>query len=131
VTWPTLKKCDGPECPYCGCEDTEKRKFGVRWGQAIEKWVCGNCGSTFMVQERKPEATANGNGHHQIDDSRPKLIVYPLMRCPEDRGGCGSTDTKVTSTRRPVRHHKCKACGYTFKSVEEGSEEVIDGDPND
>lgn len=123
MTWTTLDKCDGPECPHCGCTDTEKRDFVGRWGQSLTRWQCQHCGSTFTVPEPKPKPEAsNGKRHHVIDETQPGLIVYPLIRCPVDQGGCGSGNTKVASTRRPRRWHKCKDCGQTFESVEEGSE---------
>jgi hypothetical protein len=49
---------------------------------------------------------------------RPKMVVYPVVLCPIDQGGCGSQNTKVSSTQRPMRRHKCKDCGFAFKSME-------------
>ena len=37
-----------------------------------------------------------------------------VIRCPL----CLSEETRVASTRRPVRHHKCLKCGHCLKSVE-------------
>ena len=117
MTWITLDKCDGPNCPRCGCNDTEKREFGVRWGQASVKWICNHCGKTFPVQERSVQPLeSSNNGHHVIEQTGPAPIIYPVMRCPVGRGGCGSTNTKVTSTRRLFRYHKCKDCDFNFKS---------------
>ena len=44
------------------------------------------------------------------------VVEFRVVRCPF----CGSEDTKVASTRRPWRYHKCLAeeCGLTFKSKE-------------
>jgi transposase-like protein len=118
-----LNKCDGPECPYCGCNDTKKAEFLGRWGLSLTKWQCNHCGSTFTVREREADPPASsGNGHHVIDETQPKLIVYPLIRCPVNQEGCGSTNTKVARTKRPIRYHKCQDCGKSFKSVEEGSD---------
>ena len=44
----------------------------------------------------------------------PKYVEYPVLRCP----ACGSGDNRVTKTVRPVRHHKCRACGAAFQSKE-------------
>jgi len=43
-----------------------------------------------------------------------EIVIYWLLRCP----ACHSPDTIVTSTREAIRHHKCRACGRCFKSVE-------------
>lgn len=46
------------------------------------------------------------------------------VACPH----CGSTDTRVTTSKaalRPVRYHACDACGRAFKSVEK----IILGEP--
>ena len=37
------------------------------------------------------------------------------IRCP----ACGSEDTVIKKTVRPVRHHQCRDCEHRFKSVEE------------
>lgn len=47
-------------------------------------------------------------------DRRP--IYYIPVQCPVKR--CRGADCPVTSTRGKVREHKCKQCGYCFKSVE-------------
>ncbi|MDQ3288930.1 MAG: hypothetical protein M3Q42_11870 [Pseudomonadota bacterium] len=39
---------------------------------------------------------------------------FPVRKCPR----CQSGKVKVTSTRKPLRHHKCDACSATFKSLE-------------
>ena len=115
-----LDLCNGPECPHCGCHDTEQRGFGHRWGYSVSRMVCRHCGTTFPIKDStEPTSEQPPNGQHVIAESGPKLIVYPVILCPVDQGGCGSSSTKVTSTRRPMRHHKCRDCGFTFKSMEE------------
>ncbi len=113
-----LQKCDGPPCPHCGCEDTELVTFSVRWGATLTKQQCNHCGGTFTVPEEKQES-GNGEVEEVSPPAPPKRTVYQPIRCPEFDGGCGSINTKVTSTRRPVRHHKCRDCGKNFKSTEE------------
>jgi len=118
--WLTLQKSNGPACPRCGCQDTQQFAGGGRdrWGETvIPRWVCQHCGGTFTAEVPKPES--NGKTHHVIDETRPRLIVYPLIRCPVDDGGCGSGKTHVYRTKKPVRYHKCLVCGKNFKSVEE------------
>lgn len=54
-------------------------------------------------------------------EDRPKPVRYQILCCPE----CGSEKTRVTKTERPVRHHKCKDCGATFKTTEERQRPII------
>lgn len=116
MTWLRLDRCDGPACPHCGCQDTEIDRRRRRWGAASTRYRCRNCGTTWhptrWTAESAEPATAEPNGNGEV--SAGGAVIYRPVRCPE----CGSTDTKVTSTRRPVRHHKCRACGAAFKSVE-------------
>ena len=46
-----------------------------------------------------------------------KVVHFHPLKCP----ACGSQRVRVTSTRLPVRQHKCKECGHPFKSVERAS----------
>ena len=41
------------------------------------------------------------------------VIFYPL-RCPR----CKSKEIKTHTSSPPVRYHKCKECGFNFKSME-------------
>lgn len=114
-----LNPCDGAECPECGCTDTEIKSLRGRWGATFRQWLCLHCGKKFAAPEPDKSKPSVEPKHHVVDPDRPAMVIYPLIRCPVDQGGCGSTNTKVTSTRRPKRHHKCKDCGNTFKSMEE------------
>jgi len=113
-----LEKCQGPECPRCGCQDTEEVFARGRWnGARLPRLVCKNCGFQWR---KKKWATAQGNGDtaeaepSEHAEPIPEGVVYHVIRCPN----CNSDQTAITSTRRPIRHHKCKQCGNTFKSVE-------------
>lgn len=121
MTWTRLQPCDGPACPRCGCQDTDVDRRRQRWGTASVRYRCNHCGQTWHPTRWQgspvpaqptatPEPEPNGNG----DVSLGGAVVYRPIRCPD----CGSTETKVTSTRRPTRYHKCLGCGGTFKSVE-------------
>ena len=44
----------------------------------------------------------------------PEIVIYPRLHCP----ACQSTETRIASTRKPIRYHVCLACGQRFKSVE-------------
>jgi ribosomal protein S27E len=47
--------------------------------------------------------------------SIPETVYYKKVRCPK----CGSDDCPVYSSEPPIRYHKCKICGYNFKSIEQ------------
>ena len=99
-----LSKCDGPECPKCGCTDSEIVRKTTQWGMPVTIVECTHCGKRFSAPiEEEPE---------QQDPA--KRVVYRVMRCPQ----CNSKNTKVTSTQQPVRYHKCMDCGHNFSSIE-------------
>ena len=63
----------------------------------------------------KPPAPIDSDSVKE-DSSTPVqygIIYYPL-KCPQ----CGSKDIKTYSSAPPVRYHKCKKCGYNFRSRE-------------
>ena len=122
-----LERCDGPECPVCGCLDTVPCLARNRWGGgSVARFRCRNCGKVFRQgprwngqdrQDQQEKATAEEPEPPANREVSPGgAVIYRAVHCPQ----CGSADVKITSTRRPVRHHKCKACGEAFKSVESG-----------
>ena len=80
--------------------------------------VCRHCRKTFFFRQRaepdKPPAEAPDVIATEEHSRPPTSVPFYLVGCP----ACGSTDTRVTSTTRPVRRHKCCKCGHPFKSVE-------------
>ena len=103
-----MKRIEGPACPECGCEDSQVIARGSRWGKPTERRLCNNCGRTFT-------ADVKANGEKMAADSAgAEPIIYQIIKCPR----CGSEDTYIAHTCRPVRYHKCRACDATFKSVE-------------
>ncbi|MEN6424030.1 MAG: hypothetical protein ABFE13_01605 [Phycisphaerales bacterium] len=45
----------------------------------------------------------------------PDCVLWTRVRCPY----CSSTDCPVyNSNNIPIRYHKCRQCGHSFKSVE-------------
>lgn len=103
-----LQKVEGPECPGCGCQQSELVGTSTRkllQGQqvisreTVERRQCAFCDRRFYV------TTAE----------RPANVVFvAAVRCPH----CQSTDTKVTSTRGNERFHRCHTCQQPFKSIE-------------
>lgn len=47
-------------------------------------------------------------------DAGEYSVQYIPLRCPQ----CKSKDVFCYATRPPIRYHKCKQCGISFKSVE-------------
>jgi hypothetical protein len=41
----SLTKADGPECPACGCQESDVIDAGTRWGQPITRRRCGRAAS--------------------------------------------------------------------------------------
>lgn len=88
------------ECPNCCCNDVERTGQVMQWGKWRDKWRCNHCGRSFTVAP---------------DERASDLAVdYIVIQCPR----CLSKKTRVTSTQKPIRYHKCDNCELTFKSVE-------------
>ena len=119
-----LEKCDGPACPRCGCQDTAPHYARNRWGGgSVARRRCRHCACVFVDGPRWDQRLQDAQGtpqppQEEAPPAEPQrangAVVYRPVRCPK----CGSTDVKITSTRRPVRHHKCRVCEERFKSVE-------------
>ena len=101
---PSLDRVDGAECPGCGCRDSAIVKAGSRWGKPFTRRTCNHCGRLFSAT-----APSDSTG-----DTAVEVVAYPVLHCPS----CTSIDVRVTSTRRPLRHHVCDACGHRFKTRE-------------
>ena len=107
-----LGHVDGPACPACGCRaSTIVRRF-TSWGVHHDddtklgeipyaRRVCDHCGKSFTAPVGKSEPPT-------------KPVAFKPVTCPV----CGSKDVRVTSTQRPIRYHKCRACAVNFKSFE-------------
>jgi len=101
-----MRRTEGPECPGCGCRDTVHKRpgrgRGIPWiDGGVGRYRCRNCAREFFP-----------------------AVYYPDARCPT----CGSADVPVTSTRRPVRHHKCRDCRSCFTSHERDADRAADSD---
>lgn len=109
----------GPECPECGCPDTQITKWpnpDASWFGQAGQALCNHCGHQWGFHSDSPPPTAP-----------PKKVVRFLrIRCPQ----CNQAGTaKVTTTEKMRRgdntiwairrYHKCTTCQHTFKSIEE------------
>ena len=95
-------------CPECHCPGPHSllERF-THWGAAHDRYRCRFCNHVSRAKVDTVEETPKaGNG----------VVFRPSSKvcCPE----CGSERTRVTSTRSPLRHHKCRECGHCFKSGE-------------
>jgi len=126
-------ECPPDPCPACGCPEARVVARGTRWGQPWARFRCRLCGHVWIHTQppRVPGATAETGGEvlpagnvepaNRTDpaadageDADGHAVPFYVLRCP----ACTSTNTRTTSTRRPVRYHRCRDCGHTFKSVE-------------
>ena len=99
-----LTEVTGPKCPRCECQHSTVIERGERFGSSLDRRQCRHCGRVFRVKGETAPLT-----------QQEAPVVYHLIKCPK----CRSGKTHITSTRRPVRHHKCDGCQATFKSYEE------------
>ena len=108
----TLPVIEGPLCPACHCQDSAVIRRD-RYREAFrELRCCRFCGRQWWTSSKArpdPDADTDGTG-----PAGERPVIYHVVICP----ACGSKRTRVTSTRRPIRHHKCQACSHTFKSME-------------
>ena len=100
----TLAEIKGPICPNCECRDSQVIERGTRFKSNFDRRRCRHCGRVW--REQRP---TNGDA-----DKPARPVAYATTACPK----CGSKQTRVTSTRKPIRHHKCDGCGTAFKSFE-------------
>jgi len=70
----------------------------------------------------KKKGWLNGYRHKKKDKpvERPLIeneeygVTFFPVRCPR----CKSTNVRCYASHPPVRYHKCKKCGFNFKSIE-------------
>lgn len=96
------------DCPKCGCNAVEQTGWVRRWGGRVPRWQCDHCGHEFRGQVKTVPAVQDPK------DTGLIAVDYHILHCPH----CGSTKTRVQTTRPPVRYHECHTCGKSFKSIE-------------
>lgn len=123
-----LSRCNGPECPHCGCTDSRILEEpnpaagrGSWWGAGRAK--CGYCRREFSFRELPQEAVSERETQAMVEDEPmreeiPMIAVVtqldvktiPVVTC----SNC-ETQMKVTSTLKTLRKYKCATCGETAK----------------
>lgn len=108
-----LDLCNGPPCPRCGCRDSKIMREpdnGKSWWNAGQA-RCNHCGMGFTFMELPQEPAV-------VDEVPPAIPLQiagrtiPEPTCPQ----CGG-ETRITSTRKGLRYHKCTSCGATMKTA--------------
>lgn len=99
-------------CPKCGCRHASAVQMDD-WmlttddpdagDEVTELRTCRYCGTQYTVD---PDADDY--------DCENATVRYGRTFCPR----CSSAQTPVVHTERPIRRHKCRNCGYQFKSYE-------------
>ena len=104
---------DTPQCPQCGCQaiHPDPARKPTWWHQQktdddeedlpskkITPHICDHCGERFTVT---------------TEETIPAAVEYHRTRCPACR-----VAVTVETTRAPIRYHKCRNCGWRFKSIE-------------
>jgi hypothetical protein len=77
-----LEKITGPECKQCGCTDSEIVSSSKRWGQAIQKLRCNNCGAVWTVIVGAPKPKQK-SGRRDAAATLATALVKLIL----DRGG--------------------------------------------
>lgn len=117
-----LTKSTGPECPYCGCAQSEELAQKQWFGRVLSIRSCGNCHAQFNAEqpgaEDGLEVPAPEIPRHQRGPVAMTYESNPVRcRCPE----CGEENPRVTKSipkgNSIVRYHLC-AKGHHSKSVE-------------
>lgn len=98
-----FKILSGPQCPKCGCRDTEKTNARLH---GHEIFSCNYCAMKFSpTVEDIPRV------------ERPMVAIYQKTVCPF----CNSDSTTVIQGprgKKRVRQHRCNECKNTFSSRE-------------
>ena len=98
------------------------------WFAQLGTGLCNHCANRFSFKSEDAETRDEAD----LEDSDPAVIVAPIpnrggpvmyqpVRCPKCRSRHAPAHTTRPSKNLPViiRYHRCNACGYKFKSVEQ------------
>lgn len=125
MTFDRMSRPNGPECRFCGCNDTEvierppAGELGVdRWFGGFGKARCNFCQRVFNIKEQ-PAPPESAAPEPPAADDLPGSVPYLTTRCP----ACNSPNVRKTSSpkapdgsRYKIRYHRCVECGHRFRS---------------
>lgn len=86
-----VDRITGPECPKCESNGTHQLSSDP------PRFVCEYCGHRWHARREGV-----------------RTVIYRPVRCPE----CESKECPVQNSRLPIRYHKCRDCGTSFRSKE-------------
>ena len=70
--------------------------------------------SARKVRSQKSEVRNQKSETKDDDSVIYPAVIYHVIKCPK----CGSDNTKILTTKRPIRYHACSECGHGFRSIE-------------
>lgn len=105
----SMQRMTCPECPQCGCNDSEVVRTYKSFGVETALRRCAYCGKEFTARAPAPPPVV----HEEPKPPTPVFHEPQKTHCPQ----CDSTETRVSSTRKLIRHHKCGSCSHTFKTA--------------
>ncbi len=126
-----LDRCQGPECPNCGCRDAELLREPINGTAAGEKsWFgsgfaeCNHCRRRFHFKEVPAEAEPPAIEDTLLEEPEAELVTAEpdpprIKRAIIPEVTCEDCDTKmkITTVKKHVRYHKCPQCGNTAKTA--------------
>jgi len=123
-----LERVAGPECPGCGCTDSEVVRAGRParnggWGGQSAVHRCGNCGKVWRVRVRASSESVEAETVEREQVPEGVVVYKSAVRggatCPR----CGRRPVPVVSAPAGdggvrIRYHECPDCGWKGKSQE-------------
>lgn len=92
-----MHRLNAPECPLCGCEDTELVEAGGQRNRSWARFQCNHCGREFLItsgsnagprflERRIPFCPLHNQKMHMNGKPLGAIVYY---KCPV--AGCGQT----------------------------------------
>ena len=87
------------------------------WIERPEEWIPHQS----KQKHRSIVKEAEENQQSKKKQSLQYGVIYHPLRCPR----CRSKNIKTYKSEPPIRYHKCRDCGYNFRSREAKEVEKI------
>lgn len=127
-----LSRCTGPECPHCGCTQSEilqeprgdrprlieeggRKRWaeGSRWFGSTGRAKCGHCRRVFSFTE-VPEPPVNVPLEPEVNEAMPPELSMADVPVQFQEPVVGRPDV-VMVQQRTITTPKCPECGETMK----------------
>lgn len=89
-----------------------------------EPWINKKNWLKGYVEPRKPTEIIDESTEEKAQPEQKQQIQYGIIYYPLECPRCKSKEIKTYSCKIPIRYHKCKKCGYKFKSREASEKEL-------